>query len=45
MALGDIPYIMDTDIGHTKPSMTLINGSYATIKYKDNKGSIEMRLK
>ena len=45
MALGDIPYIMDADIGHTKPSMTLINGSYATIKYKDNKGSIEMTLK
>lgn len=45
MALGDIPYIMDADIGHVNPKMTIINGSFGNIKYKDGKGSIEMRLK
>jgi muramoyltetrapeptide carboxypeptidase LdcA involved in peptidoglycan recycling len=43
--LEDIPFIMDTDIGHTSPKMTLINGSICNIKYKDNKGNIELILK
>lgn len=45
MALGDIPYIMDADIGHVNPKMTIINGSIGNVKYKDGKGSIEMSLK
>jgi len=45
MALRDIPYIMDADIGHVNPKMTIINGSIGNIKYKDGKGSIEMSLK
>lgn len=44
MALGDIPFIMDIDIGHTNPKMTLINGCICNIKCKDHKGSIEMIL-
>lgn len=42
--LEDIPFIIDADIGHTNPKMTLINGAIATVNYKDNKGSIEMKL-
>ena len=40
-----IPIIMEADIGHTSPAMTLINGGYAKIKAKDGKGSIEFQLK
>lgn len=43
--LGNIPIIMDADIGHSKPSQTYINGAIATISYKDNKGSIAFKLK
>lgn len=45
MVLGDIPYIMEFDIGHVNPKMTIINGSVGNIKYKDGKGSLEMCLK
>lgn len=40
----DIPLIMNADIGHVPPKMTLINGCIATIKCKDGKGSIEQTL-
>ncbi|MBR2827858.1 MAG: LD-carboxypeptidase [Bacilli bacterium] len=36
----NIPLIWNTDIGHVPPKMTIINGSVATIHYKDHKGSI-----
>lgn len=41
----DIPIIYDADIGHVCPKMTIINGSIANIKYKNNKGIIEQYLK
>ncbi len=41
----NIPIIIDMDFGHVSPRMTIINGAIATIKYKDNKGSIEFVLK
>ena len=42
---GDIPIIMDADIGHVAPKMTINNGSIVTIKYSNHKGSIEQFLK
>lgn len=44
-ALGDIPHIMEMDIGHSLPRMTMINGAIINVKYKDNKGSISFKLK
>lgn len=44
-ALGDIPHIMDMDIGHTNPYMTIINGSIAHIKCQDGKGEMSFKLK
>ncbi len=44
-AIGDIPFVMDIDIGHTDPKMTFINGCICKVQYQDNKGSIEMELK
>ena len=44
-ALGKIPHIMEMDIGHSDPHMTMINGAIINVKYKDNKGSISFKLK
>ena len=44
-ALGKIPHIMEMDIGHSDPRMTLINGAIINVKYKDGKGSISFNLK
>jgi len=41
----NIPYVMNADIGHVAPKMTMINGAIMTLKTKDNKGSIEFELK
>lgn len=40
----DIPIIMDADIGHVCPKMTIINGSIAHIKCDNGKGQIEFTL-
>ena len=40
-ALDEYDVIYKFDIGHVKPSMTMINGFKARVKYKDNKGSLE----
>ena len=42
---GEIPIIMDADIGHVAPKMTLVNGSIARVTYKNHKGTIEQYLK
>ncbi len=42
---GNIPIIMDADIGHVAPKMTIINGSIAKITWKNNKGKIEQILR
>lgn len=39
--LPDIPAIMDVDIGHVAPKMTIVNGSIAKVTCKDKKGTIE----
>ncbi len=36
----DIPFIMNADIGHVRPTMTLINGAVARITCENGKGSI-----
>ena len=44
-ALGNIPHIMEMDIGHTDPTITIINGAIAHVKCKDGKGEISFKLK
>ena len=39
---GNSNIVIDTDIGHVKPSFTIINGSLGRITYKDNHLSIIM---
>lgn len=41
----NIPIIINADIGHISPRMTIINGAIANIICKDNKGSINFELK
>lgn len=40
----NIPIIYDADISHKGPSMTIINGSIATIKCENGKGEISFEL-
>lgn len=40
----DVPFVWNADIGHVRPSMTLINGSVARVTCDSGRGSIEMRL-
>ena len=40
-----VPIIWGADIGHTKPSFTLINGACAHFKFKDGQASLEMELR
>ena len=42
---GNLPIIMEADIGHVFPKMTIINGSFATVECIGNKGSIQLELK
>ena len=44
-ALGDMPYISEADIGHTMPSMTMINGALLKLNYKQGKASLTFTLK
>ena len=45
--LGDLelPIILDADIGHVPPRMTIINGAYTTVICKDGKGTLKFELK
>lgn len=40
-----VPIIYDADISHKDPSMTIINGSIATINVEEGKGKIKFELK
>lgn len=44
--LGDlgIPIIYDVDIGHLPPQLTLINGAYTSIRYKEGKANVVQKL-
>lgn len=44
LALGKIPHIMEMDIGHSSPKMTLINGGLIEVNYSKGKGSIKQKL-
>jgi len=42
-ALGaDAPLVMGADIGHVKPTMTLVNGAIAKIAVKEGRASLEL---
>lgn len=43
--LKDIPIILEADIGHKAPSLTVINGSMGTFTCKDGKGSLRMEYR
>ena len=45
LALKDIDYISEMDIGHTKPHMTIINGAIAEIYCNEGKGYLKQSLK
>ena len=45
MAMPNTPFIWGADIGHTKPAMTLINGSLAKLQYQNSKATIKLSLK
>lgn len=45
MAIGDLPYLMDVDIGHSSPSMTMINGAIIEVESSKGKGFINFILK
>jgi muramoyltetrapeptide carboxypeptidase LdcA involved in peptidoglycan recycling len=40
----DLPVIWGADIGHTKPSMTIINGSIGHLTFSEGKASLSMEL-
>ena len=40
----NVPIIFDADISHKGPSMTIINGSIATVECKNGKGEISFEL-
>jgi muramoyltetrapeptide carboxypeptidase LdcA involved in peptidoglycan recycling len=44
-AIGDLPFILEADVGHTVPSFTMINGAVAELNYKRGKGKISFILK
>lgn len=41
----DIPIIINADIGHVSPRMTIINGAVATITSKNGKGKVVFEFK
>lgn len=41
----NIPIIINADIGHVSPRMTIINGAIATITSENGKGTIDFELK
>lgn len=43
-ALPDCPVVFNADVGHVAPRMTMINGSLATLKAADGKGSLATEL-
>ena len=44
-ALPDVPYMYDVDIGHTRPSVTMMNGAIVHAVCEDGRGSIRFELK
>ena len=44
-ALGDVPFVLEADIGHVKPCFTLINGALGHITVENGRAKLEMELK
>ena len=44
-ALGEVPFVLNADIGHVSPCFTLINGAMARISVSGGTGSLEMELR
>jgi len=42
--LVDIPLVYGVDIGHVPPQLTLVNGAFCQVSYKDNKGTIKQQF-
>ena len=43
-ALPDLPLVLEADVGHVPPRMTMINGALATLTTSDGKGTLTMSL-
>lgn len=43
-ALGDVNIIIDANIGHVEPRFTILNGSLATVTFKDNELILKQEL-
>lgn len=43
-ALPDLPLVLEADVGHVPPRMTLINGALATLDAADGHGTLSMKL-
>lgn len=41
----NVPVILEADIGHKPPQMTMVNGAYAVIESRDGKGKVRFELK
>ena len=44
-ALPDLPLVMEADVGHVPPRMTIINGAMATLQATDGHGQLHMTLR
>lgn len=44
-ALPDLPLVLEADVGHVPPRMTLVNGALATLTAENGKGTLTMELK
>lgn len=44
-ALPDIPYIYDIDVGHTRPSFTMMNGAIIDVRSSGGRGMVRFALK
>lgn len=45
LALEDIPYVLNCDIGHTSPRMMMINGAIMKLQVEDGKGKIDFECR
>jgi len=43
-ALPDLPLVLEADVGHVPPRMTMINGALATLTTENGKGTLTMTL-
>lgn len=44
-ALPELPLVLEADVGHVSPRMTMVNGALATLTVRDGKGTLTMEWK